>query len=272
MKHYLPLVLALAACGGQAEDFEPEATPALREYVLEGFDTMATAPEHDEELTDEEKIFMPNNYGHQGGGFNKCSNPFVGDCMVPDVRTLTLSVHKFTCSEAVFKGAIGGAANHIRDIANSKGWNVTVQVLDTNATGSSQWIIKCANNGPPGQGGVTSISESVGFLWDCHDTDRGHLCQYKRATSIINENVLKAAAPWNTASFVQRSNWAGNVAIHEAGHMFGFGHPATAGTTVMNSGGGLTLDSWWTTLKTYTTDEKFQLDCYNESSGTGSGC
>jgi len=268
MQRFIVLA-ALAACALAcgAPDQVQISEDGFRSIETDGFDATITA----EDDPNVEKIFMPNSYGHENS-FTKCSNPFNGDCMVPDTRSIVISAHRFTCSETAFKNAVRDAALYMAAVANAEGWNVQTQMLETNATGSSHWIIKCANNGPPGQAGVTSISESIGFLWDCHDTSRGHLCQYKRATSVINENIIKAMAPWGTATAAQRANISANIAKHEAGHMFGFGHPAANGTTLMNNGGGSTLDSFWTSTKVFTQDERDQLDCYNETSGTGSNC
>lgn len=226
-------------------------------------------PEASELGSLEQPVFMPNNYGHQDG-FMQCGNPFNGTCMVPDTRSFVISVHQFTCSTQQFKDQILDAANYAAARAWENGWNVSVQNLPNNATGSSHWIIKCANNGPAGTLGQTSITESVGFIWDCHDSDRGELCQFKRATSIVYENIITASAAWAAGTTTQRNNIIENVGRHELGHLLGFGHTSSGcGTDLMatcpsgNSGH---------TLRPYTAAQLSMLDCYNETSGTGDNC
>lgn len=217
----------------------------------------------------EQPIFMPNSYGHQDG-FMQCGNPFQGTCMVPDTRSFVISVHQFTCSTQQFKDQILDAANYAAARAWENGWNVSVQNLPNNATGSSHWIIKCANNGPAGTLGQTSISESIGFLWDCHDTERGDLCQFKRATSIVYENIITGTSAWASGTTTQRNNMIENVGRHELGHMLGFGHTsASCGTDLMAT---CPSGTSYYTLRPFTATQLSMLDCYNETSGTGDNC
>ena len=109
---------------------------------------------------------------------------------------------------------------------------------------------------------------------DCHDTQYGQLCQWRRGDLRINEDYIASKQAWITGTGMQRHWILFNILLHELFHAAGLGHTGLhqpprlmdQGWSLdsFNAGTNGPLGPTWTQLR--------MLWCYNESSGTTMNC
>ncbi len=253
MKKYLSCLLALAlACGGEYEE-------AIELGTLE-------AP-----------IFMPASYGSEEGDQTRCDTNWSGGrCVVPDSRTITYSFHGCGVPGDPIYDQLVLAFNYVKGVANSapNSWNLSSLGAKPNPPalpGRGNYAVVCS----PDTFGSPMVT-SYGFLSaDCHDTDRGDLCQSSQGGITIKLNVIDNASGWLAATPTQRNRLVNNMFRHEVGHTIGLGHVPTNQSKLMSaafSSAPIPGTDPWDNLLTFDATETHALDCYNENSGTGSNC
>jgi hypothetical protein len=246
------LALALAlACGG--ESFNGVALDTPREDVG----------------TLQQPIYMPSGYGSEEGDQTRCDSDWSGGlCVVPDNRSPNFGIDQCGTNDSLFHRNIYTALGYVIGVTNS----VPLEWATTRSHSSGgDYVIRCVGDtsGTPMSTSYNSITA------DCHDTERGQLCQSKSGTITVRTGVILNTPGFQAATASQRDRIINNMIRHEAGHVIGFGHVPSGPGKLMSVGFTPTpvpgVDAW-DNLYTFDSTEIHALDCYRETSGTTPRC
>ena len=248
------MMFALAVACGRPQDFESLQDPAPLELGIL-----------------EQPIFMPTAYGSEKGDQTRCDEDWSGGtCVIPDNRSPNFGIDQCGANTAMFHSNIYTALGYVIGVTNS----VPLEWATTRShSNGGDFIFRCVGDAE-GSPMVTSFNSVTA---DCHDTDRGELCQAKSGTITVRMGVIIAACAEVGATAAQCNRLINNMARHEAGHVIGLGHEKNAGSnklmqTAFPNGPGVPGADPWDNLLTFDSVETHALDCYRETSGTTPRC
>ena len=255
MQLFLLLTLAVFAfaCGDGGEDFY-------------------TAPEKVDIGTLEQPIYMPDQYGFEGGSGGRCdSNWEGGRCWVPDIRPISIRLaNSHGCSQFTID-VITLAIQQFGSFLPSD-WPVTY-------ANDGAYQVKCNNSETLAQnsrlGNMALVKEEE------HDTSRGKLTQHRTGTMTLFTGKIAALSGWQCGSSTSCENrrkvFLSNVFRHELGHILGMGHRTTSsGSRLMDYAfpdyNSSSPQLVWSQALTLDATEKSWLDCYTPGSSTSPSC
>lgn len=219
--------------------------------------------------TAKEPIFMPSQYGIEGGGFGpRCIPPWDnGQCWVPDNTgsnvVLRFWVNDASCG-ADLAGKVHAALNKFVNNMNSLGLQAFIMTAKLDA----RYFIQCANNNP----GV--LAHFVPISQETHSTVNGTLVQHGSGNIFIDGAQITATPCWQQGAITQHNAFMDNITSHELYHVAGSGHETSGtGARLMDPAysGALNTNACQVFLDPTPADIA-AIDCYNATSGTGDRC
>jgi len=241
-------------------------------FILDGVEVEPLPPPADGELGSlEQPIFMPDGYGSEEGDQSRCDTSWSGGkCVIPDNRSPNFGIDQCGTETSLFHRNIWTALGYTFGVVNSSplDWAMT-----RSHSNGGDYIVRCVGDTT----GAPMSTSFNGVTADCHDTDRGTLCQAKSGTITVRMGVFLQNPAFANATAAEQDRIIQNMLRHEAGHVNGLGHKKGASYDQLmaavypNAPGAAGTDPWANML-THDSAEIHMLDCYRETSGTTSRC